>query len=127
MNRAFVWKRVFNTPYGVCEEKMEKRKLDICEWISRGYSEGLFSRNVVGNLMLRMRKDFENVENWEYWDFILNSESFEDFIDNIPEYTRIRARFPSRDKLPLDPASLPLSNEKMYGKGINSRVRDNFS
>lgn len=124
MNCTYVWKKIFDEPYGVSKKEVEERKRNVCEWISFGYKEGVLSRNVVGNLMLRMRKDYKDGDNWEYWDFIINSESFEEFIGNIPEYTKIRARFPSRDKLPVDPMSLPLSNEKMYGKGINSRVRE---
>lgn len=124
MNTAYVWRTIFNTPYGICSEEIEERKLNICEWISVAYKNGDFSRNVVGNLMLRMRKDFEDEKTWEYFEFILKSDNFEDFLLNVPEYMKCRMTFPSRDKLPVDPLSLPLSNEKMYGKGINSRVRD---
>lgn len=124
MNRAFIWKRVFDCPYGISKDHVEQRKVEICDWIHRGYESKNLSRNVVANLMGRMRKDLKDRENWEYWEFIVSSESYEEFLENIPEYTKIRARFPSRDKEPVDPLSLPLSNEKMYGKGINSRVRE---
>ena len=90
-------------------------------------SEDSCSRNIVAteetaNLMTRIRHDYH--DHWEWWIFISKSQTYDEFKRNIPEYTCNRATFPSRDKEPLDPMCFPLSNEKLYGRGINSNVRE---
>lgn len=122
MNSSYVWGKIF--PF-TCEYIERAGKIpqlhNICDWIARAYNEKELNRNETGNLMRRIRSDYRN--NWEYWTFISNSSDYEDFLKNIPEYTKIRQKFPSRDKEPLEEICFPWSNEKLYGKGINSRVR----
>ena len=122
MDAGYVWAKIFPFPRTYFDKMGGILQLDnICEWVSRAYREKALCRNEIGNLIRRIREDYTN--NWEYWSFISNSESYYDFLGNIPDYTKIRAKFPSRDKLPVEEICFPWSNEKLYGKGINSRVR----
>lgn len=118
-----VWSRVFKDK---SFDERESSKVNVCKWLARGYKEKTFNRSQTGNLITRLRKDYEVycVEGGEeHLDFILSSESYEEFLKNVPEYTRIRAKFPSRDKQPVEQICFPWSNEKLYGKGINSNVQ----
>lgn len=125
MNGAYVWSKIFPTiGRGVCKAEKCHCMDNICSWICKVHVEKHLTRNEVANLMTRIRKDYVEPNNFEWWYFISSSASYTDFCRNIPEYMSQRTQFPSRDKEPLDPLSLPWSNEKMYGKGINSRVRD---
>ena len=122
MNVTWVWSRIFPFPRGVIGSEMAWRQENVCKWVVKAHQEGRLTRNATGNLVKRMKLDYDL--GGDYWRFISESRDYDDFVANLPEYTRIRQLFPSRDRLPVDPGSLPLSNEKMYGKGINSRVRD---
>lgn len=120
MDFEYTWKKLFP---GIDVQMSDNGMVKMCLWISRCHEEKKLSRAKLGNLIFRIRNDFKmRLEDSFYADFILNCENYEDFLSMIPSYTSMRCTFPSRDKQPLDPACLPLSNEKMYGKGINSRV-----
>jgi hypothetical protein len=123
MNKEYVWDKLFPFSYTEVSENEEKNMKNVCEWLCLANKSKKITRNETGNLMLRIRKDFYE-ENSEHWRFISESVCFDDFIRNIPEYMSIRAKFPSRDKEPLEEICFPWSNEKLYGKGINSNVRE---
>ncbi len=124
MNASYVWTKIF--PIGRSSSVGEKCVCmeNICTWICRAHKENVLSRCETGNLMTRVRKDYSEPAGWEWWYFLSRSLNYEDFCSNVPTYMKCRAEFPSRDKVALDPACFPWSNEKMYGKGINSRVRE---
>ena len=125
MNVKYVFDRVFPfamSPSSSLTEYAYVKMNNICRWICKAHSEKVFSRNETSNLMTRIRNDYDH--EWEWWYFISESRTFDDFIDRVPEYMSIRATYPSRDKEPIDPLALPWSNEKLYGRGINSNVRE---
>lgn len=95
--------------------------LVFCNWIVELKDSGLKKWVEIAPLLCRMKKDYEDFNH--HWTFIYGSVSFEDFVSNLPDYCKMREKFPTRDQEPLDKACFPLSNEKMYGKGINSNVR----
>lgn len=122
MNVSYVWTRIFPFPR-TCLRRQESDPLDnVCRWIVRAHQERRLCNSSTSNLMRRMKIDYRSEK--DHWDFISQSANYDDFLLNLSDYTKIRESFPSRDKQPADPACFPLSNEKMYGKGINSRVRD---
>jgi len=116
-----IWRKIYCAPLLSCIER-EARMYILCKYIEEAYSEGALSRVQIGNLLRRIRKDFE--EGNKYWECISVCDSYDDFLNIYQEYTEIREDFPSRDQEPVDPACLPRSNEKLYGKGINSRVSE---
>ena len=126
MNSVYVWSRIFPISRQVLASSAPTssvyRMENICKWICRAHEEKHLSRNETANLMTRIRHDYH--DHWEWWIFISKSQTYDEFKRNIPEYTCNRATFPSRDKEPLDPMCFPLSNEKLYGRGINSNVRE---
>ena len=124
MDEKFVWSKIFTKSADNYDFEYRKRMENVCEWLSRAYNEKNLTRNETGNMMLRIRKDFFDPDSSEYWLFISESLNYGDFLRNIPEYTCIREIFPSRDKEPLEEICYPWSNEKLYGKGINSNVRE---
>jgi len=125
MNAKYVWERIF--PFANLSatarpnESAHNKMNNLCSWICRAHTEKHLSRNQTSNLMTRIRHDYN--EDWEWWFFISDSDNYKDFCRNIPQYMSCRAKYPSRDKLPVDPKCLPWSNEKLYGRGINSNVR----
>lgn len=122
MNVTYVWNRVFPFPRTSIPHAAGNPLDNVCKWVVRAHGEGRLCNSSTSNLMRRMKIDYRQEPH--YWSLISESVDYEDFLLNLPDYTKIRETFPSRDKEPLDPACFPLSNEKMYGKGINSRVRD---
>lgn len=123
MNIGYVWTRIYPFSRESFAAGYQKRRLEnVCGWVVRAHEEKHLCRSGISNLIRRISKDYG--EDWEHWIFISESKDYEDFKKNLPDYTKIRKKFPSRDKQPIEEICFPWSNEHLYGKGINSRVRD---
>ena len=51
-----VWSRVFKDK---SFDERESSKVNVCKWLARGYKEKSFNRSQTGNLITRLRKDYE--------------------------------------------------------------------
>jgi len=116
----YVWKTLFGDAIRV--NKADSQIHQLCYYICDAYNNKVICKNGLCALMHRMKID--HAEQNAFWFMLIGCDSFSDFTYTLPSYQKMRKEYPSTMAEPVDPMSLPLSNEKMYGKGINSRVRD---
>ena len=126
MNVGYVWSRLYPFSRESFKKGPSKDRLEsVCNWIVRASDEKILCRSGISNLIRRIGSDYN--ENSTYWLFISESRGYGDFVNNLQEYSKIREKFPSRDKIGVEAICFPWSNERLYGKGINSRVRQEDS
>jgi hypothetical protein len=119
-NLDYVWERIHNTTLELDEDLDNECMLVLCERIAKARNADDLSRNQIANLMRGIRRDLnDDNDAWE----VLCEESYERFLRAVGEYQLIRGEFMSRDREPDDPEAKCWSNEKLYGRGINSNVR----
>lgn len=117
-----VWERTFSDTEANFSDCANDDLRDLCTNIATARNTGGITHNQVANLMRGIRRDIGN--NDDSWKILLRPRNFGEFLGQVDIYQSIRARFRSRDKEPRDPMSVPYSNEIMFGKGLNSHVRD---
>ena len=119
----YVWDRIFvDIPVDLSMHYDYYREM--CENISTARNVDSISVNQVSNLIRGIRRDIGNGDS--SWRILLFPDNFGDFLERVKSYQTIRGKFPSLDKEPVDPMCLPYSNEILFGKGLNSHVRDTY-
>jgi hypothetical protein len=117
-----IWEKIFGRiPTNIANHEHDVLR-ELCIHIANSYNGELLSRNQTSNLLRGIRRDYDSEDS--AWRILLGQDNVTNFIKAVNSYQQIRGTFKSRDALPIDPMCLPLSNEKLYGKGLNSRVRD---
>jgi len=119
-----VWSRTFHlNGLDICDDNNDDFRT-LCSNIATARNTDCISRNQVSNLLRGIRRDISNDD--ASWEILLRNRNFSEFLENVDNYQSIRAKFKSRDKEPLDPMCVPYSNEIMFGKGLNSKVKDAY-
>lgn len=125
LTSEYVWEKTFGrfdiATLGVDNDDLQQ----LCDIIVVSRNNGRLSNNQVSNLLRSIHRDIVN--NHSAWKGLLFNVTYGEFLDGLKMYQQCRIEFKSRDKQPLDPMCLPLSNEIMYGKGLNSKVRDVYA
>ena len=117
-----IWEKIFGAIQTNIADNEHDVLRELCIHIATAYNTNNITRNQTANLLRGIRRDYDSED--DSWKILLGHNDNATFIKSVNVYQQIRGTFKSRDRLPIDPMSLPLSNEKLYGKGLNSRVRD---
>jgi len=125
LTSEYVWEKTFGhfdiDTLGVANDDLQQ----LCDTICISRNNKRLSTNQVSNVLRSIKRDIVN--NDPSWKGLLFNPTYGCFLDSLKLYQECRIVYKSRDKEPLDPMCLPLSNEIMYGKGLNSKVRDVYA
>lgn len=120
----YVWGRIFPDIVTDFRNPYYDDTRELCSNIATARNTDSISTNQVSNLIRGIRRDHGSGDN--AWKILLEPDNFGDFLERVRVYQSIRGKFKSRDKEPVDPMCLPYSNEILFGKGLNSHVRDSY-
>jgi len=120
----YVWSRTFsNIPPDFSNNAYDDMR-ELCSNIATARNSECITVNQVSNLIRGIRRDVGNDDS--SWKILLRPLNFGEFLDNVDTYQSIRGEFKSRDKEPVEAICFPYSNEILFGKGLNSHVRDAY-
>lgn len=119
-----VWRRIFSDIEPRYYDNAYDDMRELCNNIASARNIRSLSCNQTANLMRGIRRDIKREDN--SWKMLLCPRNFGDFLANVESFQQIRGEFKSRDKEALDPMCAPYSNEILFGKGLNSHVRDAY-
>jgi len=123
----YVWGRIFKDLPDFSSEYYDNENedlVDLCMNIATARNQDLINKNQTANLIRAIRRDIINEE--KAWLDLLSPDNFGVFIKCVEDYQQIRGTFKSRNKEPVEAICFPLSNEILFGKGLNSNIRDKY-